>query len=91
MLRLLRAAHEQKKGEFAKVLGVQGRNRAYFARSEQEILSSGRSTQPKQIPGSGYWVMTNSPTPQKREMVREVLQLLGFSSEACNAGAAAIE
>ena len=90
MLRVLREAHDQRKADFTKVLAVQGRNRSYFARSEAEILRSGKSTQPRQIPGTGYWVMTNSPTPQKQDMVREVLHLLGFSKDAGEAAAAAI-
>jgi negative modulator of initiation of replication len=90
MLRIFRAAHDMRKGEFAKVLEIHGRNRAYFARTEEEILKSGKSTQPRQIPGTGYWVMTNSPTPQKQEMVREVLNRLGFSKAASDAAAATV-
>lgn len=83
------AAHAQKRDQFDKVLAIQGRGRRYFATTE-EIAGSGQSTQPKPIPRSPYWVMTNSQTPQKRAMLRDVLTLLGYSEAAISAAAAAI-
>lgn len=90
MLRIFKETHSQRKQEFERVLAIQGRNRAYFAKSEKEILKSGRSTQPREIDGTGYWVMTNSPTHQKQQMVREVLTALGYSDGAVRAATAAI-
>jgi negative modulator of initiation of replication len=84
-LAVLGAAYSQKKSDFELVLAFQGRGRTYFAKSREEIIKSGNSTQPRQIPGSPYWVMTNSPTPQKKSMLREVLEALGYSSEAVKA------
>lgn len=91
MLRIFKEVHAQKKQDFGKVLQIQGRNRAYFARSEQEILKSGKSTQPREIEGTGFWVMTNSPTQQKQQMVREVLEMLGYSPAAVKAAVAVIQ
>ena len=82
MLRILEEVHKQRSTEFAKVLKIGGRKRTYFARSESEILNSGQSTQPQEIDGTGYWVMTNSPTAMKREMIRSVLGALGYSRVA---------
>jgi len=90
MLDILSAAHRLKPALFDKVLSIQGRNRTYFAKSEAEITSSGKSTQPRNIPGTGYWIMTNSPTSQKREMLGQVLRLLGFSPAAIKDAVAAI-
>jgi len=91
MLKIFREVHAQKKQDFAKVLQIQGRNRAYFAKSEHEILKSGKSTQPREIEGTGFWVMTNSPNQQKQQMVREVLELLGYSQAATKAAVAVIQ
>ena len=90
MLKILKEVHKQRKGDFGEVLSIQGRNRAYFAKSEQEILKSGKSTQPREIEGTGFWVMTNSPTPQKQQMLKEVLKLLGYSEAAIKAAVAVI-
>ena len=84
-LAVLGATYSLKKNEFEIVLAIQGRGRTYFAKSREEIVSSGNSTQPQQIPGSPYWVMTNSPTPQKKSMLGEVLEALGYSQEAIKA------
>jgi negative modulator of initiation of replication len=90
MLHILQVVHDQKGPDFEKVLAVQGRGRKYFALSEAEIKDSGNSTQPRNIPGTGYWIMTNSPTNQKKEMLRDVLVLLGYSDVAIRAAVATI-
>jgi negative modulator of initiation of replication len=82
MLYILSAAYKLKPDAFEKVLLIQGRGRRYFAKSEMEIKNSGKSTQPRNITGTEYWVMTNSPTPQKQELLGRVLRLLGFSQSA---------
>jgi negative modulator of initiation of replication len=81
-LAILAEAHREKPIEYEKALSIQGRDRVYFARSREEIARSGRSTHPRQIPGTGFWVMTNSPTSQKRWMLRHALQVLGYSEPA---------
>jgi len=91
MLRIFKEVHAQRKQDFGKVLSIQGRNRAYFAKSDKEILKSGKSTQPREIEGTGYWVMTNSPTQQKQQMVQEVLSSLGYSQAAIKAAVAVIQ
>ena len=72
------------------MLAIQGRGRRYFATGQEEIASSGQSTQPRPIPGSPYWVMTHSQAPQKRAMLRDVLTLLGYSEAAISAATGAI-
>src|SRR5688500_9814225 len=56
MLRVLKAAHDQRREDFATVLSIRGRDRHYFARSRAEIANSGKNTQPHEIRGTGYWV-----------------------------------
>lgn len=91
MLRILQEAHRQRPSEFHKVLNIRGRNRIYFAKSEADILRSGDSTQPHAIDGTGYWVMTNSPTQMKRQMIRDVLKALGYGAAAVEAAASVIQ
>lgn len=90
-LQVLAEVYARNKDGFDAVQAIQGRDRKYFAKSEAEIEASGNSTQPRKIPGSPYWVMTNSPTKQKKEMLREVLQGLGYSQEAVRAAVRAID
>ena len=85
MLHILSFAHSQKPSEFEKVLAVQGRGRKYFAVTKAEIEASGHSTQPRNIPGTKYWIMTNSPTKQKKEMLSDALVSLGYSDRSVKA------
>ncbi|MCC5856317.1 MAG: replication initiation negative regulator SeqA [Idiomarina sp.] len=67
--------------QFVKVLTIRGRDRLYFATSERELLSSGNSTNPKEIPESGFWVITNSNTTKKKSMLTRVALELGYSQQ----------
>ena len=90
-LYILGEASKIKPDSFEKILSIQGRGRKYFAASRSEIESSGNSTQPKQIPGTRYWAMTNSPTSQKAMIMRQVLEAVGFTREAALAAARAVD
>ncbi|RUO81475.1 replication initiation regulator SeqA [Idiomarina tyrosinivorans] len=65
---------------FEKVLGITGRDRQYFATSEQALLTSGNSTNPKPIPDSPFWVITNTNTTKKKSMLTQVAKELGYSA-----------
>ncbi len=80
-LAILGFAHKQDPTGFREVVHLEGRRRKYFGRSEQEISSSGKTTHPRQIPGTEYWAMTNADTQQKREMLRKALSILRFSTD----------
>lgn len=90
-LALLAFAHDQHPEGFSKVLGVSGRKRLYFAGTCAEIENSGNSTYPQQIPGTEYWAMTNTDTKQKRDILGQVLQLLGFRRDAIAAACRALD
>lgn len=64
--------------DFEKVLEVRGRDRIYFSTSEAELIAAGNSTNPKQIPDSPYWVVTNNNSTRKKSMLTQVAQSLGY-------------
>jgi len=68
--------------EFSRVLEVRGRDRIYFATSEQALLEAGNSTNPKQIPGAPFWVITNNNTTRKKSMLTQVAKELGYDDQA---------
>lgn len=78
ILSALARAHKQ---EFSQVLEIKGRNRVYFGRSDTDLLEAGSSTNPKQIPNSEFWVITNSNTTRKKMMLTEAALKLGYSAE----------
>ncbi len=77
ILSMLHRSHPQ---QFEQVLTIRGRDRQYFARSEEALLTSGNSTNPKAIPGSPYWVVTNNNTTKKKSMLTQVAEQLGYSA-----------
>lgn len=76
ILSMLYRSHPE---QFDQVLTIRGRDRQYFARSEEELLTSGNSTNPKPIEGSPYWVVTNNNTTKKKSMLTQVAEQLGYS------------
>ena len=80
-LYILSALHVQSPVLFQRVLDVRGRNRLYFATSKESLLAAGSSTNPKLIPDSGYWVVSNNNTNKKRAILDEVCDALGVEPE----------
>ncbi|WP_333798108.1 replication initiation negative regulator SeqA [Rheinheimera sp.] len=78
---ILSALARAHKTQFAKVLDIKGRNRVYFGRKEADLLEAGSSTNPKPIPNSEFWVITNSNTTRKKMMLTEAALKLGYSQE----------
>ncbi len=60
---------------------MQGRTRVYFAGDEQTLLQSGTHTKPKHIPGTPYWVITNTNTGRKCSMIEHIMQSMKFPQE----------
>lgn len=80
-LYILQQIFLQQPEQFAKVETIVGKNRKYFAKSKEALLKSGSSTNPKAIPDSGYWVVTNNNTAKKLAMLSQVLQILGYEDK----------
>ncbi|MFT4938583.1 MAG: negative modulator of initiation of replication [Paraglaciecola sp.] len=77
---LILAAMSQVHGDsFAKVLNISGRNRVYFGKDKDTLLATGSSTNPKQIPNSQFWVITNNNTAKKVSILRAVGDVLEYS------------
>jgi negative modulator of initiation of replication len=80
-LLILAALYRVHLDEFSQVLDIRGRDRLYFAASENELAASGSSTKPFQIPDSPYWVITNSNTTRKKMMLTKAAHALGYSDD----------
>ena len=60
---------------------LRGRTRTYFAGDQQTLLQNGIHTKPKHVPGTPYWVITNTNTGRKRSMIEHIMQLMQFPAE----------
>lgn len=77
---ILAMLHRCHREAFVKVLEIRGRNRLYFATSEAQLLAVGNSTNPKQIPDTEFWVVTNNNTTKKKSILTEVALELGYTA-----------
>ncbi|ODQ00110.1 replication initiation negative regulator SeqA [Salinivibrio sp. SS2] len=66
---------------FADGMALKGRTRLYFADNQQTLLESGKTTKPKQIPETPFWVITNTNTGRKRQMVEQLMEKMQFPSD----------
>ena len=78
---ILSVAHKLNANSFSQVESIVGKNRTYFAKSKEALLENGSSTNPKAIPDSEYWVVTNNNTAKKVNMLEQVLRKLGYAPE----------
>ncbi|AHF77809.1 Replication initiation regulator [Sodalis praecaptivus] len=60
---------------------LHGRTRTYFAGDRQTLLQSGHQTKPKQVPGTPYWVITNTNSDRKRSMIEHIMLAMQFPTE----------
>jgi negative modulator of initiation of replication len=60
---------------------LHGRTRTYFAGDQQTLLQNGIHTKPKHVPGTPYWVITNTNTGRKRSMVEHIMLAMQFPVE----------
>lgn len=60
---------------------LKGRKRVYFSDNKDILLASGQTTKPKQIPQTPFWVITNTNTGRKQQMVLQLMERMGFPSD----------
>ncbi|UJF20166.1 replication initiation negative regulator SeqA [Vibrio sp. SS-MA-C1-2] len=66
---------------FGSAAALKGRTRLYFADNPDTLLASGKTTKPKSIPSTPYWVITNTNTGRKRQMVEQLMLRMGFTAD----------
>ena len=60
---------------------LHGRTRVYFAGNQQTLVQNGTHTKPQHIPGTPYWVITNTNTGRKRSMIEHIMSSMQFPTE----------
>jgi negative modulator of initiation of replication len=77
-LAILSWLYKQNQDKFDKVTTLRGTNRLYFAKTAEELEDKGKSVNPKHVPDAPYWVVTNSPTEGKKDLLSHVMRVLGY-------------
>ncbi len=80
-MQVLSSLYHINSASFAEATQVKGRTRVYFADNEAVLLASGKTTKPRLIPGTPFWVITNNNTDRKRQMVDQLMTRMGFQSD----------
>jgi negative modulator of initiation of replication len=79
-LYILAAMYRVHSEHFDLVLQVQGPHSLYFAKDKESLIAVRSTTNPKQIPNSSYWVVSNNNTAKKVSILSEVADVLGYST-----------
>ena len=78
---VLSSLYQINKTGFAEAAQVKGRTRVYFADNENVLLASGKTTKPRAIPNTPFWVITNNNTNRKRQMVEQLMTRMGYQAD----------
>ena len=79
-LYILAAMYRVHSERFDLVLQVQGPQSLYFAKDKESLIAVRSSTNPKQIPDSSFWVVSNNNTARKVSILSEVADVLGYAA-----------
>ncbi|PSJ37488.1 replication initiation regulator SeqA [Zobellella taiwanensis] len=77
-MHILSVLYRENPAGFAQASDIKGRKRIYFADSEAALLAAGNTTKPKAIEGSPYWVITNTNTGRKRNIIAQLMAAMGY-------------
>jgi len=66
---------------FTQATEIKGRKRVYFSRDPEALRASGSTTKPKPVPETPFWVITNTNTSRKQNMVAQLMASMGYDDE----------
>ncbi|AYV37850.1 replication initiation negative regulator SeqA [Aeromonas veronii] len=66
---------------FTQATEIKGRKRVYFSRDPEALRASGSTTKPKPVPDTPFWVITNTNTSRKQNMVAQLMASMGYGEE----------
>lgn len=66
---------------FTQATEIKGRKRVYFSRDPEALRASGSTTKPKPVPETPFWVITNTNTSRKQNMVAQLMNSMGYDED----------
>lgn len=77
-IQILSVLYSEHPAEFETATEIKGRKRIYFAKSEKALLSAGSTTKPRKIEHTPFWVITNTNTGRKRNIITQLMAEMGY-------------
>ena len=78
---LLTGLYQASPEAFVGATEIKGSKRVYFAKSDEELQANGKTTKPRVVPGTPYWVISNTNTNRKRYIVEQLMTTMGYPVE----------
>ncbi|MBV7435989.1 replication initiation negative regulator SeqA [Aeromonas sp. sif2416] len=75
---VLSSLYQDNPESFTQATEIKGRKRVYFSRDPEALRASGSTTKPKQVPDTPFWVITNTNTSRKQNMVAQLMASMGY-------------
>ncbi|MGN4990344.1 replication initiation negative regulator SeqA [Aeromonas sp. 97A] len=66
---------------FTQATEIKGRKRVYFSQDPEALRASGSTTKPKPVPETPFWVITNTNTSRKQNMVAQLMASMDYGEE----------
>ena len=63
---------------FTQATEIKGRKRVYFSQDPEALRASGSTTKPKPVPDTPFWVISNTNTSRKQNMVAQMMVSMGY-------------
>jgi negative modulator of initiation of replication len=63
---------------------IHGSKRQYLAKDRQSLETSGKNTNPREITGTPYWVISNTNTARKLLIIESIMSDMGISENMIN-------
>lgn len=80
-MRVLSTLYGDDPAGFTQATEIKGRTRVYFSRDPEALRASGSTTKPKPVPETPFWVITNTNTRRKQNMVAQMMASMSYGEE----------
>jgi len=92
---VLSVLYKENPDKFTLASAIKGKKRSYLSQNQQELANAGRTTKPRAIPESPYWVITNVNSGRKRVIISQLMKGMAYNEslidEVCSAIAPSID
>lgn len=83
-LMILSVLYKEQPEKFALACEIKGKKRSYFSKDQQKLAKAGRTTKPRAIPNTPYWVISNVNAGRKCLILEQLMKSMTFNAALIN-------